>query len=253
MLKAHEQRCNCTAFCRISNHFVTPKGMTSGKHYLFCFNLGTDFNVVIVVVSKICRGLWNPKSEAPIWMAAIVICLGAIVIYLSTYRPSHRPWSHVFTSSTESKFHSASLHTMPFTPAHLQSFLDAESSQLDTAVAIAASKSRLRPGFDWPVMVDAQWTAESISSMNRRMFGLHRYLLIFCVFNLSTLPTKKSHPKPLQSQCDFLDFAGVKTGSADQSWSPAGSVAQPWETLKFIKYLEMCFKVGEKKGAKMQT
>ena len=127
MLKAHEQRCNCTAFCRISYHFVTPKGMTSGKHYLFCFKLGTDFNVVIVVVSKICRGLWKPKSEAPIWMAAIVICLGAIVIYLSTSRPSHRPWSHAFTSSTESKFHSASPHTMPFTPAHLQSFLDAES------------------------------------------------------------------------------------------------------------------------------
>lgn len=156
MLKAHKHRCNCTAFCRISYHFVTPKGMTSGKHYLFCFNLGTIS--MLLSLRYACRGLWKSKSEAPIWMAAIVICLGAIVIYLSTSRPSHRLWSHGFTSSTESKFHSASPHTMPFTPAHLQSFLDAVSvghSCSNRSIQILFAK-RLRLTCDGRCSVDSR-------------------------------------------------------------------------------------------------
>ncbi len=140
----------------------------------------------------------NPKSEAPIWMAVIVICLGVIVIYPSTSRPSHRPCSHILCrvgSWVNLESFIASPHTMPFTPAHLQSFLDAES------VGHSCSNRSIQIPFETRLRL----TCDGRCSVDSRVYLLNEQadvwmfddffviLLMFFVFNLFNLP-KKSHP-----------------------------------------------------------
>lgn len=119
MLKAHEQRCNCTAFCRISYHFVTPKGMTSGKHYLFCFNLGTDFDVA---VSKICMP-WS--LETKIWGTDL------------DGSNSHLPWGNSdlpiyispITQAMESCFHVINWIKVSFCQSAYNAFYSSSSAE----------------------------------------------------------------------------------------------------------------------------
>lgn len=184
-------------------------------------------------------------------MAAIVICLGAIVIYLSTYRPSHRPWSHVFTSSTESKFHSASPHTMPFTPAHLQSFLDAESARhscSNRSIQIS-SETRLRLTCDGRCSVDSRvhllneqadvWTTQVVVIL----------LIVFCVQQeispLNRCSLNATSWTLLESKLAVPISLEAQLGA----WRNHG---RHWNSSN-IRNLKCVSKLAEKKGAKMQT
>ena len=107
---------------------------------------------------------------------------------------------------------------MPSTPAHLQSFLDAESAGHSSSKRCMQIpfETRLRLTCDGRCSVDSRvhLLNEQADVWTTQIFVI--LLIVFCVQLVDFTPRNLT-PKPLQSQCDFLDFAGVKTGSADQS------------------------------------
>lgn len=166
---------------------------------------------------------------------------------------SHLPWGNSdlpiyispITQAIESCFHVINWIKVSFCQSAYNAFYSSSSAEfLGCRVSWTQLLQSLHPNPVWDqASIDlwwsmlsgqqspsSQWTGRCLDYTDSCYF-----VDVFCV-QLVDFTTRNLTPKPLQSQCDFLDFAGVKTGSADQSSSPAGCVAQPWETLKFIKY-----------------